>query len=150
MKNLILFAVFIFSGINNFANAQCKQMLVYSCQTVGDDIFLKDFNTRLEKSENYDDYCKIFGIFLDKGTRYRFYLCTPSGFDGKVILNLYQADLTEILASTFDIENNKDYEIFDYVCQKSGLYYISIKFKDDVEIGTQTCAVGILSFVGKN
>jgi hypothetical protein len=154
MKNIpiIFVLVFIFSGINNFAFAQCKQQFEYVCPIGGQEIPINFFNTKLKKTNSYDNYCKNFVVSLNKGSHYRINYCTPEGFDDKVVLTLYNQNFekADSSSSTWNREKNKNYSSFDFVCQYTGLYFISISFKDDVEEGTQTCAVGVLSFVGKN
>lgn len=150
--SIILGIVIIFLGISNLANAQCKQQLVYSCATEGNAIYLRDFNTKLKKATGDEDSGTKWTVVLNKGTHYRFNLCTPEGFDDKVVLTLYDSQNPEFdgpYGSTWDKESDKDYSSFDFVCQKSGMYYVSIRFKDEDE-DKKTCAVGILSFVGKN
>jgi len=150
---IILVLVFIFLGISNLTSAQCKQQLVYTCATEGEGaIYLRDFNTKLKKATGEEDSGTKWTVVLNKGTHYRFILCTPDGFDEKVVLTLYDSQNPEKTGphgSTWDQENDKDYKQFDFICEKSGMYYVSIRFKDESD-DKKTCAVGILSFVGKN
>jgi len=150
---IILVLVFIFLGISNLANAQCKQQLVYSCAALGDGaIYLRDFNTKLKKPSGEEDSGTKWTVVLNKGTQYRFTLCTPEGFDGEVVLTLYDSqhpEKTDPYASTWDQDADTDVSQFDFKCEKSGMYYVSIRFKDE-DADKKTCAVGILSFVGKN
>lgn len=149
---IILASVLIFLGISNFASAQCKQQLVYSCATEGNAIYLRDFNTKLKKPSGDEDSGTKWTVVLNKGTRYRFNLCTPEGFSDKVVLTLYDSqkpEKTNPYVSTWDQVNNTDISSFDFICEKSGMYYVSIRFKDEAD-DKKTCAVGILSFVGKN
>ncbi|MBQ5576400.1 MAG: hypothetical protein IIT37_10185, partial [Bacteroidales bacterium] len=50
---------------------------------------------------------------------------------------------------TYDKVTKSDRKSFDFICNKTGMYYISIRFKPG-EGGKKGCAVGILSFVGKS
>jgi len=150
---IILALVFFFLGISNLAKSQCKQQLVYTCASAtGGAIYLRDFNTKLKKATSEEDSGTKWTVVLNKGTHYRFNICTPEDFEDKVVLTLYDSqnpEKTKPYASTWDRTANTDITEFDFVCQKSGMYYVSIRFKDEDE-DKKTCAVGILSFVGKN
>lgn len=155
MKNIsiILILIFIFSGLTNFAFAQCKQQLVYACCTCHDNFYLRDFNAKLTKTNCDEDNLNNWTVVLDKGIHYRFYLCTPENFTDKVIMTLYSSqnpEKTNPLGTTWNQEKDEDNDIFDFICLQSGLYYVSIKFKDEVEEGQSSCAVGILSFFYKH
>jgi hypothetical protein len=145
--SVILFFVsfFVFSA-NVDTIAQCKQQMVYDCATnTRDAIYLRDFNTKLKKTHPDEPSGTKWTVVLNKGTRYRFNLCTPEG-GGDVLLTLYDAQHPELTAPW---GSTKEHDSFDFVCKKSGMFYVSIRFKDDGE-KKKTCAVGILSFVGKN
>jgi hypothetical protein len=106
---------------------------------------LRDFNTKLKKSHPDEMSGTKWTVVLNKGTRYRFNLCTPEG-NQDVLLTLYDSQHPE---ATAPYGSTKERDSFDFICKKSGMYYVSIRFKDEGE-KKKTCAVGILSFVGKN
>jgi hypothetical protein len=154
MKKVIitLFVAFaILSFLPQEANAQCRQQMVYTCATKGGhSIYLRDFNTKLKNNKNPSESGARWTVVLNKDAHYRFNLCTPDGFEEKVILTLYDsqhAEKTNPYGSTYDAKTGKHYSSFDFVCRKSGMYYVSIRFKEGVQ-DKKTCAVGILSFVG--
>lgn len=144
---LLLSAFFFLFVGNNEAKAQCKQQMVYQCATKGRNaIYLRDFNTKLRKVRPGEESGTKWTVVLNKGTRYRFILCTPPEFEDKVVLTLFDSQHPE------DVPWGKTEDgrpIFDYVCGRSGMYYVSIRFKDG-KGSKKTCAVGIMSFVGKN
>lgn len=147
--SLVLFVVFAGSGD---VKAQCKQQLVYSCATNnGGAIYLRDFNAKLKKARGNNKPASVvrFSVVLNRGTHYRFNLCEPENTTPEklVVLKLY--DTHRVHGSTFDEAKNVDRKGFDFVCQKSGVYYVSIGFKANADT-QKGCAVGILSFVGKN
>ena len=147
----IISLVVLIGGLSlNEAHAQCKQQLVYNCATNnGGAIYLRDFNAKLKKARGSKPApVARFSVVLNRGTHYRFNLCMPDGMEGKAVLKLYDPHRTH--GSTWDQAKNTDYKAFDFVCQKSGVYYVSIGFKDESEDDDKGCAVGILSFVGKN
>jgi hypothetical protein len=146
--SVILFLVsFFVINTKIDALAQCKQQMVYDCATnTKDAIYLRDFNTKLKKSKPDEPSGTKWTVVLNKGTRYRFNLCTPEGASDDVILTLYDSQHPEI---TGPYSSTKVANPFDFICKKSGMFYVSIRFTDEGE-KKKTCAVGILSFVGKN
>ena len=142
---LFFVAIFIFTA-NIEVSAQCKQQLVYDCATNADNaIYLRDFNTKLKKVKAGEMSGNKWTVVLNKGTRYRFNLCTPDGTESEILLTLYDGTKPESNPHGSTLEHTS----FDFICKKSGMYYVSIRFKNE-ENSKKTCAVGILSFVGKN
>ena len=152
MKQIIITLVgfFALSLFTYNVKAQCRQQMVYSCATEANAIYLRDFNTKLKKVRAGQESGTKWTVVLNKDAHYRFNLCTPAGDEGKIVLTLYDSQHPEDTnphGSTYDEKTKKDYNSFDFHCRKSGMYYVSIRFKDGQ--GTRkTCAVGILSFVG--
>ena len=148
---LALFTIIAFLGSfnNKEAKAQCNQKLVYNCATNnGNAIYLRDFNAKLRKrGEEGKPPIAKFSVVLNKGTHYRFNLCNPRGFEGRAVLKLY--DSNQLWGSTYNERTGKDYKEFDFICKKTATYYVYITYKEGYE-PKRGCAVGILSFVGKN
>lgn len=155
MRKIIISVVAIFlmlAFLPKQSVAQCRQQMVYACATKGNSIYLRDFNTRLKRSKNPNESGARWTIILNKDAHYRFNLCTPEGYEDKVVLTLYDSQHSETnnpWGSTYDSKSGKHYSSFDFICKKSGMYYVSIRLKPGVNI-RKTCAVGILSFVGSN
>jgi len=148
----LIFIAFIIGVGNVKVNAQCKQQVVYSCATNnGKAIYLRDFNTKLRKSKGGQDSGTKWTVVLNKGTHYRFNLCAQSGFETSVVLTLFDSKHPESApyAQTKSTKDPKTDNRFDFICQKSGTYSVSIRFKPGVQ-GKKSCAVGVLSFVGKS
>jgi hypothetical protein len=131
-------------------NAQCKEQRVYHCARLGGNaIYLRDFNTKLKavRSERDINGTK-WPVVLNRGTRYRFILCEQTDIGTKEVkLTLFDTKNPE--TDPINSTEKTGSEMFDFVCQRSGVYYVSIRFMDG-KGKKQTCAVGILSFVGKN
>lgn len=142
---MFVLSVFLL-GAKIETKAQCKQTMVYDCATKTKAIYLRDFNAKLKRTDGSGPGGKWI-VKLNKGTRYRFNLCTPSGFEGKVILTLY--DSTHPEGTSKWTTKGKERASFDTIATRSGAYYVSIKFAEG-QGKKKTCAVGILSFVGKN
>jgi len=152
MKRIIITALiffFAFAFVNQHAIAQCNQKLVYQCASENNNaIYLRDFNAKLKKNKKgTPESVAKFSVVLNKGTHYRFNLCNPPGFEGRSVLKLN--DGTREWGSTYNEKLDKDYPFFDFICTKSAVYYVFISFKEGKD-NKKGCAVGILSFVGKN
>lgn len=150
-KIAILIAItsfFIFAPQEE-ANAQCKQQRVYHCARQGGNaIYLRDFNTKLKAVRTERDINgNKWPVVLNRGTRYRFILCTPSTSANDVKLTLFDTRRPE--SNPWNSTEKSGRDMFDFVCERSGVYYVSIRFKPG-KGNRKTCAVGILSFVGKN
>jgi hypothetical protein len=149
----LLFIAFIIAGTSVKSIAQCKQQVVYNCATDnGKAIYLRDFNTKLRKGGEGEESGTKWAVVLNQGTHYRFNLCAQDGFENSIELVLFDAKHPELTAPYMVSKPSNDPKTnnrFDFICQKSGTYYVSIRFKEGVE-GKKSCAVGVLSFVGKN
>ncbi|MBN1251115.1 MAG: hypothetical protein JXR51_16595 [Bacteroidales bacterium] len=144
----LLFFAFISGGISEKAHAQCKQQVVYNCATdIGKAIYLKDFNTKLRKGQGGQVSGTKWAVVLNKGTVYRFSLCTQSGFENDVVLTLFDARHPEN-NNPFAVTKSENSNRFDFYCCKSATYYVSVRFKEDRE-SKKSCAVGVLSFIKK-
>jgi hypothetical protein len=139
----------LFGLFDNTSFAQCNQKVVYKCATNnGNAIYLRDFNAKLKKARpGRPTPVQKFSVVLNKGTHYRFNLCDPPGFEGRSVLYLYSSN--KLLASTYNKALDKDYKQFDFICRKTATYYVFIAYKEGRK-EKRGCAVGILSFVGKN
>jgi len=148
MKRIIITLIIAFVFLaGNDSIAQCKQQFVYSCaKDNGNAIYLRDFNVKLRKQKTTEEVAPVekYSVVLNKGTKYRFNICSPTDSEGKAVLKLY--DGKKKLGSTYNVETGKDLSSFDIIINKSAIYYVSIEMLN----GEKGCAVGILSFVGKS
>ncbi len=142
---------FIISVPSEFTQAQCKQQVVYTCATNnGKAIYLRDFNTKLKRARNGRPSGTKWSVMLNKGTHYRFNLCTQSGYSDRIVLTLFDSKHPEKkpYVTTKSTSNPKTNNRFDFICTRTGTYYVSIRFKEGVS-ARKSCAVGVLSWVGK-
>ncbi len=150
---ILVFAIVALAMTTSTADAQCKQQVVYQCATQTEKaIYLRDFNTKLKRDAADEETGMKWTVVLNKGTQYRFSLCAPDGFQDQVVLTLYDSEHPENSkpwGSTYDKTTKSDRKSFDFICNKTAMYYISIRFKAG-EGSKKACAVGILSFVGKS
>lgn len=152
MKKIIIASIILISAFffgTEKVEAQCNQKVVYKCATeIGNAIYLRDFNAKLKKAKpGKPAPVSKFSVVLNKGTHYRFNLCDPPGFEGRSVLHLYSSN--KLHGSTFNEATGKEYSYFEFICNKTAVYYVFISFKDEFK-NKKGCAVGILSFVGKN
>ncbi len=147
MKKIIFpLVIALFALVSTDAYSQCKQQFVYSCaKDNGNAIYLRDFNVKLKAKKERDEAPPVekFAVVLNKNTKYRFNLCSPSDDAGKAVLTLY--DGKKKIGSTYISEKDQDLNGFDFICRKSSVYHVTIKMRN----GKKGNAVGILSFVGK-
>lgn len=156
MNRIILtfiIALFFVGGYQHETVAQCKQQVVYNCATNNQKaIYLRDFNTKLRKSKPDEESGTKWTVLLNRGTHYRFNLCTTTGFESSVELTLFDSKRKETVNPYIKTKFSSDATTnnrFDFICPKTGTYYVSIRFKEGIE-SKKACAVGILSFVGKS
>ena len=140
MKKIIAFAfgLFVISGLS----AQCNEQLVNLCYpTIDGYTYLKDFKFRLKEAsaENPKPTAK-FQLILSKDTKYLLTACDAEEYEGKVIYQLF--DASGLLASSYNPQTKKHYESIEFVCKKSGLYYLAYTFED----AKKGCAIGMVAF----
>lgn len=150
MKRLLIIILTLVSvGFAEMADAQCKEQLVYQCApSSGDATFGRAFNVKLRRENATDETGQKFVQVLNKGTHYRFSLCTPENYEQQAVLTLFDnahPENSNPLGSTFDKNSGKDLPSFDFICNKTAMYYISIRYKPGMG-DKKGCAVGILSY----
>ena len=114
-----------------------------------DAVYLRDFCTKLRKVSLGDIGGSKWTVVLNNGAGYLFTLCTDEGFEDKIVMKIYDSKHPETnpLGESRYMKN-KTYG-FEFLCEKSGMYYISIRFRSG-EGTKKTCAIGILSFLDKD
>lgn len=145
MKKLVLIVTLVFAAFS-YAKSQSEAQLVEICAAqAGDDAtYLKDFIADLPSAspDGRPPEAK-FSMVLSSSTIYRFSICNSESKPGKGIIQLY--DTNKLLGSSYNAATGKEYDSFNFHCNKTGVYHVFIKFQD----GKEGYAVGILSFVKK-
>lgn len=142
MKKLILIIISSIIGINSYSQCNTKLMELAASQSGTDAIFIRDFKVKLDEGTmKRPSPVGRFQVYLSQNVHYRFNVANAVGYEGSVILQLY--DRTRLMASTFDTESRFDHQTFDFICEKSGLYQVLMSFSE----GKRGCAVGIMSMV---
>jgi len=123
---------------------------VFGCAKIfGDSItFLNDFTISQQKRKTKEDANgQEWEIYLMHGTVYRFALCCYSK-GSPIILKLYNDTLTE--QNPFnEIRQHSKKKYFDFICKKSDVYKVSIRFKNSNILNQELDAIGILGFIRK-
>jgi hypothetical protein len=144
MKRLILILFTAFLGVPVFS--QFGPGFVEQCATNSgkDATYLKDFQVVLNEvqPEQLPPIAR-YPLVLSKNNIYRFSVCTPEDSPGKAILQLY--DSNKLIFSSYNKDTGEEYNPFNFLCQKTGIYHVFISFLD----GKGGHAVGILSYVSK-
>lgn len=141
MKRILIIALLVFCG-SQISRAQCNDQLVNKCYpNITGYTFLKDFKFRLkEGGPGNEKPTARFQLILSKNTKYILTACDAEEYEGKVIFQLF--DQTGLLASSYNPQTQKHYESAEFLCKKSGLYYIAYTF----EGAKRGCAVGMIAF----
>jgi hypothetical protein len=141
----LIFLGFLFVLTGNI-HAQSDSELVEQCaNNAGEDAtYLKDFIVKLgEAKPGSKNPVARFPLVLSKNNVYRFNVCTTEKSEGKAIIKLY--DSNQLIFSSYDEDTNEEFNPFNFLCQKTGIYHVFISFID----GKPGEAVGILSYVTK-
>ncbi|KPK88193.1 MAG: hypothetical protein AMS27_00095 [Bacteroides sp. SM23_62_1] len=139
---LIFFALFLSAQLfPQFSSDFIEQC---SANSGKDATYLKDFQVILEAAQPSQlPPVARYPLVLSKNNIYRFSICTAEGSNGKAILQLY--DSNKLIFSSYNKDTGEEYNPFNFMCQKTGIYHVFISFQE----GKEGQAVGILSYVTK-
>ena len=144
MHKFIIFTLFILlSIITTNINAQCDNAFIAKCaQSGGKAKYVKHFRIRFKEAPNKNKISEgSFTLMLNKGNHYRFNICNDPSKPGSTIMELSN-DFTQF-GSNYNGATNSEYKAFDFICSKTGPYYIKMFFKD----GKEGCGVCVLTLV---
>ncbi len=145
MKKIFFLAILVFAVtfLSQEAKAQTEAQKVELCTKVaGNATFLSDYPVQLTGAKD-GERAPVFkkAVALKKGNRYRFTICTDEESAGDAVLQLY--DEGKMMGSSYNADTGKEYQSFDFDCNKTALYVIFISFRD----GKEGSAVAVLSHV---
>ncbi len=150
IKRTLFFTIILIFAFAGNTYAQCKDDSgVFKCATLLSDsvVYLNDF-TISKKIKSNEDNGQIWQIYLIKGNKYRFALCCYQGLDN-VIMKLYNIESPEANPINSTDQGGADKPTFNFTCEKSDVYYVSIRFKPGFTLGEKLCAIGLLGYAGK-
>jgi len=143
MKRTTLVFIALLLAIFNI-NAQDQEDLVSDCALgIGSNTtYLKDFVIKLPDATDLSDI-PVYkaNIYLMKKQRYLFTQCNSKDSEGKLTIELYDAN--NLITSSLNPRNGKIYSSIEFSCNKTGLYTIWYSFKD----GRKGMGVGIVSLL---
>lgn len=140
---LLLFIIAVFSLTPIISKAQCDQAFINACAQ-GDSKakYVKHFRIRFAEAKNIKKRSEgKFAIMLNKGNHYRFFVCNDPSKAGKTIIELSN-DFTQF-GGNYNASTGKEYKAFDFLCTKTGPYYLKMFFKD----GKEGCGVCVIALV---
>jgi hypothetical protein len=140
-----LLLIGIFTGISSNLGAQSTEQMIEICANMaGDDAtYLKDFQVKLGVSVDGRPQVARYPLVLSSNNIYRFSVCDMENSEGKAILKLY--DNNRLIFSSYSEDTKEEYNPFNFMCRKTGIYHVFISFVD----GKPGECVGILSYVNK-
>jgi hypothetical protein len=148
MKNTLSYiaAILLLSCISLNANAQCNdQLLNVAIEAAGDFTYLKDFKVKMKKAKrNSPAPTMKYTVMLSKGNKYKLVGASAQDYDGKIVFELY--DQRGKIGSSYNHTTRKHYKEVEFICKKSGAYYVLVYFQD----GYEGCGVAMLSFLNRN
>lgn len=143
MKTHILYLTAIFFFINiNLGNSQCgNELMDRGKEKLKGTTYIRDFKVLLKKSKKSRPFVVNYSVKLQKGCVYRFVAEADVANKKPLIVSL--ADDHRQYASNYDNKENKDKGGFEFLCQKTQIYYLSCFYKD----GAAGCGVVLMSNV---
>lgn len=143
IKSCLIGLVFLLSLVAQTSFAQCDQAFIDQCSTSGGNVkYIKHFRIRfVESSKQQGQSEGKFSIILNKGSHYRFFTCNDATKPGQTVVEL-TSDFGKF-GGNFNAETGAEYKAFDFVCTKTGPYYLEMTFKD----GKEGCGVCVLTLV---
>ena len=143
MKILKPFIAIIFALLTiSMVQSDRKERVQACAEKAGEGaIYLKEFVVSLPKAVK-DQAPPIYrqAVILRGNNIYRFNLCNDKG---QAIIRIY--DSSNMVVSSYDTRQDKDFNPINFLCRKTGQYTIMINFKN----GKAGEAVGIMSHVMK-
>lgn len=124
--------------------AQCDQAFIDKCSSNGAAVkYVKHFRIRFTEAMKGKNVSEgKFSIMLSKGTHYRFYVCNDESKPGHTVVELSN-DASGACGFNVNPTTGAEYPFFDYMCQKTGPYYLKMFFKD----GKEGCGVCVMTLV---
>lgn len=133
MNKIITILLFIIGFGISEANSQCSDDMKTKCiPDINAYTTLKTYKISLNKRKNkrVPTPKARYSLMLSKGTRYRVSGCVDDKTAEKMIFSLF--DNFGEISSSYNKERGKHYPAFEFICNKSGVYYLTFEFKKGV------------------
>ena len=145
MKKIFFFTSLLFTVafFSQSVKAQTEAQRIDLCtKMTGGATFLESYTIQLDGAKS-GERAPIYrhALAMRKGNRYRFTVCADEESSDEAVLKLY--DEAKLMGSSFNPETGKDYQSFDFDCNKTAIYVIFVSFKN----GKEGSAVAVVSHV---
>lgn len=134
----IFIVLFVLFGFNK-AKAQSDELVNVCALGIGNATYLKDYKVKLSASSVSPPSAK-FNVILNKGTMYKITACNAESYAGEAVVSLTEGNA--VLGTNLKADG-AFVKAIGFQCNKTGMYSISISFKD----GKEGAAVAILSYI---
>ncbi len=141
LQTIFLLMLFALATLN--VKGQCDDEFISKCANSGGNAkYIKHFRIRFAEAPNVKKRSEgVFTLMLSKGNHYRFLICNDPSKPGQTIMELSN-DFTQF-GGNYNAKTDTEYKAFDFMCTKTGPYYIKLFFKN----GKEGCGVCVLALV---
>lgn len=139
IKLIVVFIVAITLFKPQHSHAQCDNSLKRAAyKGIETGTYLRDFRISLPDSKAKKPVTEEKNVILNKGNRYRFSVSADPTLVGKPVVKIFDPSVEYITA-----ENGTQSVIFDFVCNKTQVYYVSVSFQN----GQEGCCILMLALM---
>ena len=136
---LIPFVFIFFISISVDVKAQCDNSLKREAyKSIESGTYLRDFRISLPCGKPKNPPTEEKNIILNKGSRYRFSVASDPITEALPVIRIYDTS-TEYIT----VDNGTLSVYFDFVCNKTQVYYVSVSFKN----GQDGCCILMLGLM---
>ena len=140
MKQILILFIGLFFAFSNTLFAQSDDLVNSCALNIGNATYLKDFKYKMPQSAVKPPPSTKNKVVLNKGTVYKFSVCNADGYEGRLIVEIF--DGTNKLVSNLKPDGTID-AACGFSCMKSGVYEINTYFAD----GKEGAAVLVMSYI---
>lgn len=142
MQKIYLVCLMMFIAVAN-SFAQCDQAFIDNCSSNEGAKYMKHFRIRFTETMKGKNVSEgKFAVMLNKGSHYRFFVCNDATKPGKTIVEL-SSDMSGSCGGNVNPSTGVEYKAFDFMCNKTGPYFLKMHFKD----GKEGCGVCVMTIV---
>ena len=131
----------LLGAVNSYG--QCDQAFIDKCSRASATIkYVKHFRIRFTEAMKGKSISEgKFAIMLNKGSHYRFFTCNDETKPGHTVVEL--ANESSVLVANINASTGAEYPAFDFICSKTGPYFLKMHFK----VGKEGCGVCVMTLV---
>lgn len=143
MKKLYLISLLLLLCAG-YCHAQCDQAFIDKCSSKGNSNikYVKHYRIRFSEAMKGKNVSEgNFSIMLNKGTHYKFFTCNDETKPGHTVVEM--SNDGGVCGGNINPATGDEYKAFDFMCTKTGPYYLKMYFKD----GKEGCGVCVMTIV---